>query len=173
MTSDRSRHRPRNAFMKAILSKTKILPRYPSDAGVRTLARPARPRLSCQPGAGRRRPVPCRRGSLLLLLCRVDGRLGNAALVLERHVVDGRQRDARAEDVLDAAALREERVHDGRARLRAKKERAREPRAAGARRPPTGKQTSGSGDTGCGGVGWGEEGREATRASGAPARAAP
>ena len=35
----------------------------------------------------------------------VDGRLGDAALVLECHVVGGRQRHAGAEDVLDAAAL--------------------------------------------------------------------
>mmetsp|Transcript_10260 Transcript_10260/g.24112 ORF Transcript_10260/g.24112 Transcript_10260/m.24112 type:complete len:461 (+) Transcript_10260:306-1688(+) len=60
--------------------------------------------------------------SLLLLLLggacclRVNGRLGHASLVLKRHVVGRRQRHARAEDVLDAAALREERVHHGRAR---------------------------------------------------------
>ena len=40
----------------------------------------------------------------------VDGRLGDAALVLECHVVGGRQRHAGAEDVLDAAALQGVRV---------------------------------------------------------------
>ena len=53
-----------------------------------------------------------RRSLLLLLLggvCGgVDGRLGDAALVLECHVVGGRQRHAGAEDVLDAAALQGE-----------------------------------------------------------------
>ena len=52
--------------------------------------------------------------SLLLLLLggacrlRVNGGLGHASLVLKRHVVGRRQRHARAEDVLDAAALQGE-----------------------------------------------------------------